>query len=151
MEEKETPKFKTSIRYMIENPNNKLNIEGLAMCLEEIIDRLDDISEKQCCEGYKIDGVERHTCKKHKPYTVKPLEGGYRDDYSVIDEILVEDIYCKECNVDHKPGTRCFYNKKEIDERIREILEKLEYETTARFQGPTDRIKWIDAFRKKYL
>ena len=36
-------KFKTSVRYMIENQGNQLNVEGLAMVLEAILDKLDNL------------------------------------------------------------------------------------------------------------
>ena len=34
-------KFKTSVRYMIEEPDGTLNVEGLALVLEEILSKLD--------------------------------------------------------------------------------------------------------------
>ena len=55
-------KFKTSVRYMIENPNNQLNVEGLAMVLEEILERLDkEHKEEMHCQNCRM-GISCTRC-----------------------------------------------------------------------------------------
>jgi len=48
MNPKTTPKaekHKCDVRYMIELPNNTLNVTGLAICLENMFERLDRIEK----------------------------------------------------------------------------------------------------------